>query len=1582
MADIALLKYLQYIDSLIDDSRLAEAVAHSRHVLEQHPRYVAAYRTLGKALLEQGDYAGAVDVFQRVLSAVPDDFIAHVGLAIVHKAGNRAKQALWHMERAFEVEPYNPAIRSELQELYGRRDGLAPEQPELTRGALARLHVKSGLYQQATLELRELLRADPERVDLRLLLAEALWRAEERVEAADVCRDVLDLVPDCLQANAILADILLQMGEAETAAAYLRHVQELSKLSAATLDPAAVYAQTFSLPGAISVPREIWVDRLSDEGALGMGERAEAAAWMDELDLEAAEAEDDLDWLRELQEAGEEFLPPEAEEERLDWLQDSRSAEEAEEATAAVLSPEKAAEAAPEWAESVAGEEIDWTARTSETGDLPAWLVGDADDLSFLDEPVAAATPDWLDEQLPVGEEEQVARDLDDELAGPAEEQPAAEAAELTVADESVLPAADELGDDLDSDYETVETSGQPGDETVLEELAMDIQGNEPDELPDDEEQEAGIEGLDWLEELGAVAADVTDSPHPEWSGDEAVVDDGMELDWLDGEGDVPSYEQLGAEPPASLEDVVARSLGSDTGDSDAAGEDLSWLDQIAGGQAEPPEEMPTLEWPEDEELAELTSEAGELEPADEEPVAAEGLDWLDAIASDSAGADDAWLDELAVDAEGEEESESSSEPRLFTDDVTGIDWLDELESEPDDEAVEVDEGDLFQWFDEGETAVAEEGEPDTWAAEDEGEITRAEQAVEGTVFMWDDEQDAEAEPGTNTHSGQAEQAGALARGVAAGEDEFTWLDELDAEGEAGEGVEPATAVDESAMTVAEPEWLEPEPSDVVEDEAPELDWLDAVLTADEPGFVEAPGAEPEAVAVDDEEAEEPEPAPHLGDGEAELEEAMNWLNEVPEGAAVAPEEAMPQDLEEAMAWLDAGADEAGEEVASGEVPGDLEEAMAWLDAGQGEAGEEGEIGEVPEDLDEAMAWLEQLAAQQGAPVEELPSVAAVEQEAEAEVEESPEVPEVGEVEPEPNLEWMETLAAADEPLATEELPTSFAEDEFDVPEDLDEAMAWLEGLAAQQGAPLEELPSVQADEGLDFEEAVGEDDFEVAGEEAFAQEADEGADIDVEAAPEELEEAMAWLDELAAQQAAEVLAKPELGLEQLEGSEARSTETYATTEGEVEPELVFPADEDETPESTAVPDVAMMYLDSLMEHGGEFGDEAQSIAEEEPVEMLAAAIPDDPEAALAWLEELASGAVPDAEVAAAPAAADLAVEEESVEIAEPEPAAFGEEEFAGFAADMTVDVDEVPEDPDEVMAWLERLAARQGASLDELPTVDEYSEEVETPDWLASEIAELGEDEIELDRIAPSLDSYDVVAEPEEAVAQAESVEEAAEPAEPETDESAGEASWLDDETGLEWLDAVTSEAPSEGLEWLEEQGAGEEGGEAFEEPALSVLDDELDDLMPDWLTMDEETWEEPELGITSWLAAEEELSQVGLETPPPPVAPVGPEPIVSPEPEPVVVFQRIEAPGDMDASRLEAARAALDQGEMDGALGIYQELLDAGAGLNVIIADLELATDAGYKPALCRVLGDAYMQNGQLNRALEVYRKALDLL
>lgn len=118
MTTIALHKYHEQIDKLLNDSHYDLAVEHCRHILQQHPQHIATYRLLAKALLEKNDYAGATELFQRILSADPNDYIAHAGLAVIYKEEDVVSQAIWHLERAYEIEPYNAAIQHELRSLY------------------------------------------------------------------------------------------------------------------------------------------------------------------------------------------------------------------------------------------------------------------------------------------------------------------------------------------------------------------------------------------------------------------------------------------------------------------------------------------------------------------------------------------------------------------------------------------------------------------------------------------------------------------------------------------------------------------------------------------------------------------------------------------------------------------------------------------------------------------------------------------------------------------------------------------------------------------------------------------------------------------------------------------------------------------------------------------------------------------------------------------------------------------------------------------------------------------------------------------------------------------------------------------------------------------------------------------------------------------------------------------------------------------------------------------------------------------------------------------------------------------------
>src|SRR3972149_6856224 len=171
MADIALRVYLEEIDGMIDGNRVDEAIAHLKHILGIYPKNLEAYRLLAKALLEKNRHLDAADVFQRVLSSVPDDFISHIGMAVVREDEGSLDAAIRHMERAYEVQPSNGPVQEELRRLYGKRDGAEPPRLRLSRAALARMYEKGDLYPQAIAELRAALSEDPERLDLKVMLA-------------------------------------------------------------------------------------------------------------------------------------------------------------------------------------------------------------------------------------------------------------------------------------------------------------------------------------------------------------------------------------------------------------------------------------------------------------------------------------------------------------------------------------------------------------------------------------------------------------------------------------------------------------------------------------------------------------------------------------------------------------------------------------------------------------------------------------------------------------------------------------------------------------------------------------------------------------------------------------------------------------------------------------------------------------------------------------------------------------------------------------------------------------------------------------------------------------------------------------------------------------------------------------------------------------------------------------------------------------------------------------------------------------------------------------------------------------------
>lgn len=494
MAKVSLRIYNREIERLVEQGHTDEAIAHCRHILKTFPKHLETYRLLGKAYLEARRYNEAVDIFGRLLMAVPDDFVAHVGLSIIRDEEGKLNDAIWHMERAFEVQPSNSAIQGELQRLYGRRDGMEPPKVRMTRGALARIYVQGELYPQAIAEIRSVLAEDPQRADMQALLALSYFRSGQKSDATDLCNQLLKRYAYCFDANRIMVDMLPSTpGAVESTQVYRMHVGEM--------DPYANFSK-----GSIFETTDV----------------PDASVNLERLEYEGKEVPMAQDWNATSLgfSAG---VPPLGEspatDEQPDWLRAS-SMEEAPR-SAPTTESEPKADDIPDFLR-----EAGWS--ESKTPEQPTSI--------FDEEPSAASglvqadLPDWLKGQVP--SEEQMK---------------AAEAAPTPIETPDWLSGLDSS----QQAYDPFESTSAPSGDT---DWLKGLEGKESTEAETPAAQPAA-DVPDWLQGLGSVSGAVVESAMPSEEVEEEPLAQPADLpDWLSGVA--PKEEPSAPAPSVSAESL------------------------------------------------------------------------------------------------------------------------------------------------------------------------------------------------------------------------------------------------------------------------------------------------------------------------------------------------------------------------------------------------------------------------------------------------------------------------------------------------------------------------------------------------------------------------------------------------------------------------------------------------------------------------------------------------------------------------------------------------------------------------------------------------------------------------------------------------------------------------------------------------------------------------------------------------------------------------------------------------------------------------------------------------------------------
>lgn len=213
----------------------AGAAEIGRAILRRFPRHLATYRDLAWAALLGGQQAQAMDLLRRVLSADPEDGEAWAHLAqLLYDAGQRHESATYWAV-AFDLRPWGVSeprpvdVRAGLRRTNPQRLSTPGGRIQVTSAGLGHLLARGRHWRRAVAQLRPLVASVPERQDLKLALAGALWQAGETRTAQGLARDVLQELPHALKAHLILA-----AGSGPEAAAAQQQV--------AALDPLGEYA--------------------------------------------------------------------------------------------------------------------------------------------------------------------------------------------------------------------------------------------------------------------------------------------------------------------------------------------------------------------------------------------------------------------------------------------------------------------------------------------------------------------------------------------------------------------------------------------------------------------------------------------------------------------------------------------------------------------------------------------------------------------------------------------------------------------------------------------------------------------------------------------------------------------------------------------------------------------------------------------------------------------------------------------------------------------------------------------------------------------------------------------------------------------------------------------------------------------------------------------------------------------------------------------------------------------------------------------------------------------------------------------
>ena len=180
------------------------------HVIERYPRHAAARLVRALTAEAAGELDQALEDLRFVTSAEPLNAPAVAATARILKRRDDDARAQDEARRVVELAPDvadNESLESALDILGVDADALP-----MTPGVFARIHLRTGWPGTAERYARRALDDEPDRIDIRLTLAEALWQLNRLSLCEEQCTIIFDRANDCVRAAVMLAHVLAERG--------------------------------------------------------------------------------------------------------------------------------------------------------------------------------------------------------------------------------------------------------------------------------------------------------------------------------------------------------------------------------------------------------------------------------------------------------------------------------------------------------------------------------------------------------------------------------------------------------------------------------------------------------------------------------------------------------------------------------------------------------------------------------------------------------------------------------------------------------------------------------------------------------------------------------------------------------------------------------------------------------------------------------------------------------------------------------------------------------------------------------------------------------------------------------------------------------------------------------------------------------------------------------------------------------------------------------------------------------------------------------------------------------------------------